>query len=248
MPWTPPDPPDPSAILTSAAADTRAGAHDDALAKFLWFHHHALQYDPALSGVRLSFALSYWLELAGKYPPARAALVRTRDEAEAAVAADPKRADQFHDLAALNRTLGDGLRTADVFAAVARRNPAAAQQVYPVAERDLVAAGRYDECGPFLDPPRRLQRAQVSYERLSEFEERMPAGEHRPPKVARLFFVHTVATLVGLLVVNGRPDEAGRVREEALAVVDDADFRAVLDAAMSGHLPPPEPGRQPRSR
>ena len=30
--------------------------------------------------------------------------------------------------------------------------------------------------------------------------------------------------------------------EGALGVVDDKEFRAVLDAALSGHLPPPGPG------
>src|SRR4051794_4253621 len=71
MPWTPSDTPDPSDVLDSAVDDTRSGSHADALAKFLWFHHNALRHDQAFGGVRLSFALSYWLELAGAYPPAR---------------------------------------------------------------------------------------------------------------------------------------------------------------------------------
>jgi hypothetical protein len=39
--WKPPANPDPSQILHEAVADTRNGQHADALAKFLWFHHHA---------------------------------------------------------------------------------------------------------------------------------------------------------------------------------------------------------------
>jgi hypothetical protein len=238
MPWTPPDTPDPSEILNSAAADTRDGSHTDALAKFLWFHQNALQYDEALSGVRLSFALAYWLRLADLYPPARAAFVRTRDQTETAFAAEAT-SDRFHDLAALNRELGDGPRTADAFAAVARRDPAAAEGLYHVAEPFLIAAGRYAECGPFLDPPNRLWLARVCYEVMSESEGARSSGEDQPPKLARTFYVEDVATLVALLALNGRPDEAARVRTEALAVVEDEEFRVVLDAAMSGHLPPP---------
>jgi hypothetical protein len=241
MRWTPPEAPDPSEILDSAVDDTRAGSHADALAKFLWFHHNALRYDEALYGVRLSFALGYWLELAGRYPPARAALVRTRDETEAAFAAEPT-FDRFHDLAALNRELGDGRQAADAFAAIARRDPAAAAGLYQVAEPFLVAAGRYEECGPFLDPSTRLRLARESYKVMSEFEGAMPPGEDQPRKLARAFYVQNVATLVGLLTLTRRTDEAARVRGEALGVMDDEEFRAVLDAAMCGHLPPPGPG------
>lgn len=241
MPWTPPDAPDPDAILDSANTDTRDGSYADALAKFLWFHHNALRYEPALRGVRLSFALSYWLRLADAYPPARTAFLRTRDEAEAAVAADPTDFDRFRDLAAMNRSLGDHRRTADVFGRVARENRAAAESHYRVAERSLVATGRYEECGPFLDPPRRLGRARQDYEEMTAFEDGMPPGEHQPPKLARTFYVRDVATLVGLLVLNGRAEEAGRVRDESLSVVDDEAFRSVLYAALTGHLPEGEP-------
>src|SRR5690349_19790316 len=103
MTWAPPDNPDPSAILTAAADDTRSGAYADALAKFLWFHRNALRLNRALVGVRVSFALSYWLDLAELYPPAREAFLRTRDEAEAAFAADPSSFDLFHELAGMNR-------------------------------------------------------------------------------------------------------------------------------------------------
>jgi hypothetical protein len=164
MPWTPPEAPDPSEILDSAVADTRDGSHADALAKLLWFHHNALRYGAGLSGVRLSFALSYWLRLADLYSPARAAFLRTRDEAEAAFAADPTNFDLFHDLAYMNRYLGDEVRTADEFGRVARQCRAAAKSLYRVAERFLIAAGRYEECGPFLDPPQRLWLAREGYD------------------------------------------------------------------------------------
>lgn len=237
MPWTPPDTPDPREILNSAEADTRAGAHADALTKFLWFHHNALRYRPSLGGVRLSFALGYWLRLAEVYPPARAAFVRTRDETEAAFAAEPSLA-RFLDLAALNRELGDGLRTADAFAAVARRDRSMAESLYRVAEPFLVATGRYAECNPFLDAPNRLRLARENYQMMNQHEQARPPSDHPPPKLARTFFVHDVGTLFGLLALNHRSNEAAQVREEALAVVDDEEFREVLAAAMSGHLPP----------
>jgi hypothetical protein len=236
MTWTPPDAPDPSEILDSATADARMGAYADALAKFVWFHHNALRYEESLSAVRLSFALCYWLKLAKAYSPARAAFLRTRDETEAAFASDPC-FDLFHDLAALNRYLGDGLRTVDVFMNIARQNHSVAERLYHVAEPFLLAAGRYAECGPFLKPSERLSLARESYRATSEFEASIPAGDIEPPKLARTFYSQEVATLVGLLALNRRADEAARARDEALTILDDEESRSLLDAAMSGHLP-----------
>src|ERR1044072_6141550 len=79
--WTPPEKPNPAQILQDANADTRAGQFEDALAKHLWYHRNALKHSPAQGGVRLSFALSYWHNLATKYPPAMTALKAERDEA-----------------------------------------------------------------------------------------------------------------------------------------------------------------------
>jgi hypothetical protein len=38
----------------------RQGKHQEALDRFIWFHEHALENDRGMTGVRLSFALSYW--------------------------------------------------------------------------------------------------------------------------------------------------------------------------------------------
>jgi hypothetical protein len=242
MTWAPPDDPNPSEILTSAAGDTRDGSYAQALAKFLWFHHNALRHDSALSAVRLSFGVGLWMQLAAVYPPARAALVRTRDETEARFRADTSSFELFHELAALNTHLGDGGRTADLFVVAARDDHAVAEGLYRIAEPFLITAGRYDACGPFLDPPTRLQFAAQVYEVMRGREETKLPGEWSPPPVARRLYTHDVATLVGLLVLNHRVEEADRVHAQALTVLDDEEFRALLSAAMTGHLPPPRFG------
>jgi hypothetical protein len=242
MTWTPPDDPDPSQILDSAESDTRDGLHSQALVKFLWFHHNALRHRSALYGVRLSFALSSWMELASVYPPARAAFIRTRDETEAAFRNQPSSFELFHDLAALNRELGDRPRTADLFVSTAQADHAAAKRLYRIAEPFLIAVGRYDACGPFLNPPKRMRHAADAYEMMSRMEEARPAVERAPPPLARSFYMRDVATLVGLLFLNHRVKEADEASAQALAVLDDEEFRALLAAAKSGHLPPPRFG------
>jgi len=41
------------------------GKNEEALERFLWFHDHALEHDPAMHGVRLPYALSSWTKQQG---------------------------------------------------------------------------------------------------------------------------------------------------------------------------------------
>ena len=54
--------------------------YPEALDRCLWFHDYALEKQPAMKGVRLSFALRDWKSLADVYPPALTAMKETRDK------------------------------------------------------------------------------------------------------------------------------------------------------------------------
>jgi hypothetical protein len=240
--WTPPANPDPFAILHSAVDDTSARLYEKALAKFLWFHDNAVQLQPSLAAVRLSFAISYWLELASLYPPAQRALVETRDRAEASFRNDTSNFHVFLELRALNRELGDNRRTANVFIEVAKKDHENAMRLYPVAERSLIEAGRYRECGPFLNPTKHAESAIDLYQLDKEHETSRDASDPPLPKSARPSFINRMATLAGLLVLNDRIDDAKKVYDAALRIVDDAELRTTMEASMTGHLPKPRFG------
>jgi hypothetical protein len=237
--WHPPNDPRPSEILHSAVRDTREGRHAQALAKFLWFHNNALKFELGQGGVRLSFALGYWMELASLWPPALDAFLRTRNETEVAFFDKPAEFDLFHDLAAMNDRLGQGIRTANIFEYVAKQHFATAAYLYHVAEPHLVADGRFQACGPFLDPHKRLELAAECYRHGLEFEASRDSTAYPAPPFARRNFIENVATLVSLLVINDRREEARAAYDAALRVIDDDDFRTIMDAAMAGHLPEP---------
>src|SRR5687768_17293473 len=61
---------------------TSEGKYEEALNKHLWFHEES-KSSIGMGGVRLSFALSHWMELGEAYPPALAALKAIRDANEA---------------------------------------------------------------------------------------------------------------------------------------------------------------------
>lgn len=235
--WSPPDAPNPSDILQSAVADTRDGSYEQALVKFLWFHDNALQYEKGLAGVRVSFALAYWLELAAAYPPALDAFKRIRDRTEIAFQHNSSSLELFCDLASMNDRLDDESRTAELFAQVAKADHESAKKLYHVAEEYLIAASDFHACGPFLDPPKRIELATDRYRMMKRLEESRVQSKIPIPRTSRTHFIRNVGTLVGLLVLNDRSEEATTAYRRALNVIDDDEFRSVMDAAMTGHLP-----------
>lgn len=236
--WNPPKNPDPSAILDEAQADTAAGRYADALAKHVWFHENALKYAPAMYGVRLSFALSYWAHLAAVYPPALIKLKAVRDEAGTAVrtGSDPREA--FHDFAAINRELKEQDLTKDLFLWLDVNKPDVARQDFDIAEPALIEAKEYRLCGRYLDPDRSLKRTVGLYRETTKI-----ASEYQQEDAVELrdhatkTFSNSVATLVALLVLNDRPADADRIAAEARKEWDDEEFQKELKKARNGELP-----------
>lgn len=89
----------------------KEGAYAEALEQHQWLHAHALEHDPAWYGVRLSFALGTWRALGDKYPPALESLHGIRDQNTARLYDGDPSDELFHDVVALNRTLGDNEAT-----------------------------------------------------------------------------------------------------------------------------------------
>jgi hypothetical protein len=239
--WAPPPNPDPTEILHEAEEDARAGRHETALAKHLWFHRNALRYESALSGVRLSFALASWAELAEKYPPAMAALKAERDTALAGfrrTSADGF--DAFFDFAGINRVLSEEERTVTAFKVVDAENTERAQGVFDIAMPALIKAREYELAGKYIEPAEEwesvlsLYRLNVGF---SRDERRQPSFDD----FAKKSFTNGTATLLGLLVVTGRAREAMRIAEEAREQLQDADFHAAIDEALRGVVPEPWP-------
>jgi hypothetical protein len=240
--WTAPASPDPQQILREAVDDAAARRYDVALEKQLWFHNNAVRYNRGLTGVRTSFALGYWRQLADAYPPAMDALKRTRDDAWSATlsGADTTLAvPSFRDFAALNRTLGEEARTANAFAQLDREKPEIAERVAIAARPALIRAKQFELCAKYVDADlwRTLltayQLARSSPDTGGLGSEAESFRDHR--------FTNDVATLVALLVVSGRKEDAERVAGEAEREKGDAEFVAAIDKALLGNVPAPWP-------
>lgn len=236
--WTPPADPDPDKILRDAVDDRIAGRYEDALAKQVWFHHEALRYRRSLSGVRLSFALAYWADLAELYAPAKAALLKTRDEAAQAVREGRAAEDNFEDLVAIDRELDDPLATVSVFLEVEKRDPRLAKQLAGRAVDPLIDAKYYDVAARYVDVEAQLKVATGTYESMKS----RPAPAAKGVDFAALtetFYAIRVGRLVAMLVLANRKADAEKLAQEALATSGSEKVKSTLDAALQGQVPPP---------
>jgi hypothetical protein len=240
--WTPPPRPDPSAILKEAKSDADAGRYSDALAKHLWFHRNALTYERALYGVRLSFALGYWLELSEHYPPALEALKDSREEAAGRIRSGTGGRDDFHDFSSINEYLNEEAATTELFIWLDRNNPAFAKTAYASAERALVESKNYQLCGKYIDPSRSTRRMVQIYREHQQMVKENRFGDDMQ-EFAQKSLAYEASTLVALLVLNGRNVEADEVIAAVLKERADDEFRRELEKAKKGVVPEPWPKR-----
>ncbi len=241
--WVPPEKPDVQAILNEASEDARDGKYENALAKHIWFHENANELEPSMSAVRLSFALADWHRLADVYPPAMEKLksvrIATRDRFLANLEYKSSWED-FADLRALNRELQNDLDTVEVFKQVDERNPEVAERLYGLAEESLISAKEFDLCGKYIKPEKKVTRDLEIYK--LERSHRIDAKHAEMMKEYRdKRFIEDASTLVALLVINDRKDEAESAAEKYKTVEADADFHdklaKALDQALEGKLP-----------
>jgi hypothetical protein len=239
--WSPPKDPDPQAILQEAHNDTRAKRYELALRKHVWFHEHALAVNPSLHAVRLSFALSYWLELGRKYPPALTKLKEIRDASQKKVMAGKETRESFEDLASINEQLGELSKTKEVFEALHAKDPKIAKEVFDLAQSSLIKYKEYKLVGKYISPKEDL----ASMSEFYRLNKRLAAADasfgEQQLDFANKSFANDATTLVAILVVNDRAKEANEIATAARAEWDDESFHASLAAALNGVVPDPWP-------
>ncbi len=142
-----------------ATKAAKAGDYAKALERHEWYHANALRIDPAYRGVRLSFALSAWIELGAKYPPALASLKKIRDDGTEALIRGKGTPDLFQDVASINEELSEPAGTVPLFMQLATKRPNFAKRCFSFAKTPLFEAKEYAVYLRYTgDPKAALQR------------------------------------------------------------------------------------------
>ena len=221
--------------LHAAHLAAREGRHEEALAEYVWFHEHALQEQPSLYGVRLSFALSYWVELSKDHPPALQALRDIRDrKARTLESGNPDR-ELFHDVEAINQYLGQSGDTARLFQLLERQNPAFAGRCASLAMEALAEAGQFELASKYLPEP--VPHITKLAAHLSDDVARIPDRPRSKAPRYRAFtwnFAQYLRLFMSVLSGAGRQSEALACREAAFSTMKPWYVRRAVERALAG--------------
>jgi len=218
--------------LSDTQKMARQGKHQEALERFLWFHDHALEHEPAMYGVRLSFALDYWKSLADVYPPAKSALVETRDHKEETVLNQEGNAALFHDVVALNRTLGEDERTVELFETIDRDSPDTARQYWDVAKDAVIEAMRYDLVRKYIgNPSREFIKVKAMYDHDTTLYDDPRIGGDQFKAYNENNLVEESLKLIKVALALDDMQAAKDIQKKALTVVQDYRLRDAVPEA-----------------
>lgn len=209
----------------------------------VWFYEHALKYDEALAGVRLSYALGDWLDLGAAYPPALEELKAARDKAGEEVKAEADSSNCFQafaDFAAINENLDEDAKTKDLFLWLDANKPNRAKQVCALAEPALIKAKEYVVCGKYADPEAQYASALNSFRTTSEIA-KQPNHGRRLQDFADNKLKNEITTLIAVLVLNDRKAEATGVAQKLSNEAGLPNFKSEIEKALNGEVPDPWP-------
>ena len=215
---------DPSEVLRQARQLVKSEQYAEALEKYIWFHDHALDADRSLVGVRLSYAISEWVDLAEVYPPARSALESVRDAKAELLAQGTYDVSLFHDVASINRALGQVDRTSDLFKSIANADPGIAAKCFHVALESLVRMKEFDLARSFMSDPRK----EIDHFAMPLKFVPQQAQSVSPEMMQETFvtiYVKKVNLLLQIFTGMGDEEASTQLRHYAVECVTDAPLR-----------------------
>ncbi|MDR3402031.1 MAG: protein kinase [Chthoniobacter sp.] len=235
---TPGEKPDLQKIRNEADNLMNQGRYEEALQRYIWYFNHASANGDS-GPVRLSFGLSEWSELARRYPKARQVLIEVRDRDAETFAKGGGYGNLFDEVASINRELRDDETTVALFKSIRQKDPALASQCYFYAEDALARKGEYALCSSYISNPQaRFEAIRTGWAMERKLDQAGNASNR---------FVANTCQLIEILVGAGRKTEAETIRDEAVALLDDARLKSAVSDAEEKirHQPEKNPAASP---
>ena len=231
----------PQQRLLSGQQAAQEGRYAEALSAYVWFHNNALKHEPALYGVRLSFALGYWLDLGRSYPKAVEKLREIRDKKVLAILKVRGDRDLFHDVASINRELDESQETCDLFQQLHRQHPDFAQQCVSLAMDALVDCKAYTLAHQYSpDPEGKLLR--LSDDLADDIARNLQRPEEHRMRIQEAIlhrYCQQVQSIAAILAGVSQVENSSYALEWGVALVEEpADRRKVGDILLGGKQSP----------
>ena len=193
------------------------GNYREALNRYEWYSKYSIKHQQSMDGVRLSYAVTDWKNLADVYPPAMKSLRDIRNKSLNLIQQGNSNGgyyncDLFGDVAALNNVLSEPEQTVSLFELLDKEQPNFARRCWVFAERSVLQAKQYDLAAKYMGDP------------MQQFLEVKGLIDHQKNNL-----VEESLKLIALSLSVGDNDTAYEIRTAALAIVD--DFR--LHSAIS---------------
>ncbi len=204
------------------------GKYAEALDEHIWFHT-ASRNSPPLAGVRVSFALNYWIELGKVYPPALDALKDLKDQYREKVMTGQSDFNDLLDLFGIHRVLSDAETTIDDYRLLYEKYPDKAEQVFLFVEDILVDNKHYDLLAKLIpDPMVKLETLRSQRESSLAYA---PSSDHSDLMVqqAEEEYIKGVTRLVETLIALDKTDQANLVKEKAMEYNPSASIAELLN-------------------
>jgi hypothetical protein len=224
---------DPSEYRKETENLEKQGKYAEALDRHIWFHNNSRDA-VGMGGVRLSYALTDWLELGEVYPPALVAFTNTRDEKTQTLMKGKGGFEDFHEVSSFNEYLDDNKKTLELFLYIDKNHPTLAEECWIAAEDVLLKAKDYTLIKKYipslLDEFREAKsfyRLNVKLSKDSDF-----GDEHL--EWSTNTFVEDCLSLIEISVAIDDLESAQNIQRLAIQVVDDERLhKASLDKAES---------------
>lgn len=218
--------------LVTARELADQGQYDAALEQLVWFHEHALEQDPALVGVRRSYALADWAVLAEAHPPAAAALEAVRERNVALLLAGQGQRDHLLDVISIDHALDQPARTRDLFVQLETVAPALAASCIRVVLPLVIAAGDAELAERLMPNPEETIRQHADY-LMDAFRERRKRFTSAPSIPAEIHnYVQDVNAVLGVLAARGRHADVRRLRQLATDAIPATTLRRAVRASL----------------
>jgi hypothetical protein len=225
--------------LNEARELAREGRFEEALQKHIWYHDHALEINPAHYGVRLSYALSDWVELGRKYPKALDALKAIRDqkakrltggESEHLIRGhECETRTLFHEVASINHYLGESRATVELFKNIEAAQLDFATSIADLADEALFEAKEYAVERKYLgDPFAKFEAAKRVFDDGREYAKTSGMPE-RSRQAFEIIFTKDIVRLIVVLDKTGDGAAARQIQSKALAICSRPEIKNALE-------------------